>query len=464
MPIDVTERDSDGWWLDRLTKQLAARQTRLVALNDRYEGRPPLPTGMEHMAEAYRAFVKKSRSNYTELVVESLRERLQVASFQTAAAGDVDADERAQEIWTSNVMDVEAADVHEHALSMGDGYVIVGRDDDGEPLITAEDPRQVITAHDPVQHRRVRAAAKLFHDDDQGVDLAFLYRPGRVRVAFRPRRSATQRVRFDPRSWTWDDDASGELPHEQVPVVRFRNRRGIAEFEPHVDLLDRINHMILQRLVIATSQAFRQRAIKGLPARDEAGNELDWSDVFTLDPGALWQVPEGVEFWESSQGDLTPILTSVRDDVKELAAVTRTPLGHLMPDAANQSAEGAAFQREGLEFKADDRIVRFSEAWKDVMSLAFLVAGDDERAARSSMEVLWRSSARRSLAERANAASQAQDIPWRHRMELIWEFSHTRIDEMEAERAADQLAAAELLGGGPEPGPAPEQGSEGGPG
>ena len=35
------------------------------------------------------------------------------------------------------------------------------------------------------------------------------------------------------------------------------------EFEDHFSIIDRINHMTLQRTVIATMQAFRQRGVKG---------------------------------------------------------------------------------------------------------------------------------------------------------------------------------------------------------
>jgi hypothetical protein len=57
------------------------------------------------------------------------------------------------------------------------------------------------------------------------------------------------------------------------------------------------------------------------------------------------------------QVDLGPVRQAIRDDVQDLAAVTRTPLFYLTPDAANGSAEGASLAREGLVFKTEDRIV-----------------------------------------------------------------------------------------------------------
>ena len=55
----------------------------------------------------------------------------------------------------------EATDIHRTMLIAGDAYAIVGVDDDG-PYATSEDPRQVVTIHDPIRQARVRAAAKFF--------------------------------------------------------------------------------------------------------------------------------------------------------------------------------------------------------------------------------------------------------------------------------------------------------------
>lgn len=458
MAIDVAGRGSPGWWLQRLARKLTDRQKRLDGLWARFEGDAPLPVGAHSAREAYQAFQRKSRTNFAELIAEATRERMTVSGFRTAAAGDDNGDSEARRIWDANGMDVEAAEVHTFTLVLGDGYAIVGGEDDGDrrmPVITSEDPRQVATIHDPVRPRTVRAAAKLFCDLEEERDYAYLYLPAdqpsgraRVRVAYRDvkRRSADLAVRFAPSAWSWDGDRGGaegrELSHPLVPVVRFRNRRGVGEFEPHLDLLDRIDHMVLQRMVITVFQAFRQRAIKGLPDSDDDGNEIDWSDVFTYDPGALWQVPEFVDFWESQQGEIGPILSAVKDDVRDLAATTRTPLSYLMPDAAGQSAEGAALMREGLVFKVEDRITRATESWKDVMSLSFLTMGDTRRADRSQLRVMWAPAERRSLAERADAASKAQDIPFRTRMEHIWGFTPAQIVQMGSERQADNLVTA----------------------
>lgn len=453
MPIDVDTQDSPGYWMARLVKKLQARQPRLQKLDERYRGDAPLPEGAENMRDAYRRFQRKARTNFAELIVEAPRERMTPAGFTTAVAGDENGDAECQRIWAANSLDVEFADVAESMFSMGDAYMIVGPGDDDTPIITGEDPRQVVTIHDPVQQRLVRAGLKLFHDPESERDLAYLYLPGEVHVAYRDAvRRRPGKISFTPKSWTWDDELAGELDHGRVPVVRFRNRRGVGQFEQHVDLLDRIDHMILSRMVIAAFQAYRQRAMKGAPLLDEQGKEIDYNGIFTSDPGAMWDLPEGVELWESETTDFSPILTSVKADVEHLAAVTRVPLAQLMPSAIPQSAEGASLAREGLTFMVEDRIKRATEALRDMMHLAFLTIGDQQRADRSKIDVLWVPPERRSLSERADAASKATDIPWRTRMLTIWGYTPSEVDRMEIERAADAMINADLGGPAPAPG------------
>jgi hypothetical protein len=135
----------------------------------------------------------------------------------------------------------------------------------------------------------------------------------------------------------------------------------------------------------------------------------------------------------------------VAADVQHLASVTRTPLHLMQPAGDNQSAEGANLQREGLTFKARDRIDRTSDRWTQVVGLMLLQAGATDRRALARMETIWASPELLSLAERADAASKAKDdIPVRCRLTHIWQFSPDTVDQMMAERA-DELVLAQQV-------------------
>jgi len=458
VPIDVTEPGSPGWWFDRLLRRLADRRAHYDRLDAYYDGRvgPPVPAA-KSISQAYQRLMRVSRTNFAELVVEAVQERMEVIGFRTGAAGDDLGDQEAMRIWQANSLPADSSLVHTASLSMGMSYVIVGPVDEeiGAPVITPEDPREVIVETDPVRRRKPIAALKVFRDDTAGVDRAYVFVPGQLWRAVRAAPDAGADP-FDPASsvpvmdaTSWDWESAQLLPFEMVPVVGFPNRPKLnrqvtrGEFEAHLPLLDRINYTVLQRVEIATLQAFRQRALRGGPTHDEHGNEIDYDDIFESDPGAIWHIPETAELWESGQVDLGPVRQAIRDDVQDLAAVTRTPLYYLIPDSSSGSAEGAALAREGLVFKARSRIAEASEAWRQVMSLAFLMAGDEERANRAALEVIWAKPERWSLSERADAAAKAMagGLSRREALRTVWQFTPTQIEQVEADLAAEALMA-----------------------
>jgi hypothetical protein len=453
VPIDTTRPGSPGWWLERMLKRLEQNQERYELLEEYFEGCPPVPQlRTKAVKEAYRRLMSLARTNFAELVVEAVRERMSVNGFRTGAQSDELGDAEAWRIWQASGLDAASAIVHRTQLALGDAYVMVGGvDPDLEaPIITPEDPREIAVLTDPTRPRKPIAALKAFQDELTGLDRVYLFVQGFVLRASRARGLDEKTFGYDVAGFEWSDTPQ-RLPGGVIPVVRFANQpdmRGNSkgEFERHLPILNRINYSILSRLEIATLQAFRQRAIKGVPTHDNAGNEIDYDDLFNADPGAMWQLPAAGEVWESGQVDLGPIRDAIRHDVQDLAAVTRTPLFYLTPDANNGSAEGASLAREGLVFKTADRLATTGEAWEDVLSLAFTVLGDQERAQRRDMEIIWSSPERFTLSERYDAATKAQSagVPWRTIMSSILQFTPQEIDRMEAERAADALLVQTL--------------------
>ena len=431
-------------WLSLLTTRLDARQSRLQVLRDYLSGNPPLPEGAVNDETAYREFQLKSRTNFAELVVDAVAERMRVGGFQVGT--DTDDDDAARAVWRDNLLDVGSADIHRDMLAVGVAYAVLTAD----RRVMVEAPEFCITDDDP-RTKLPRAGLIVWRDSAAGVDYADLLMPSTVQRFYRvipdaqlivPKGSFHDKLAGDffsanpvevTRSWNagkWEE-LNDPAPHgwDEVPIVKFANRDEVGEFERHTDLLDRINWGLLQRLVITATQAWKQRAIKGeLPTHDAEGNEIDYGAVFAPGAGALWTLPDGVDIWESSQTDIGPILISIKDDVQHLAAVTRTPMSTFMPGGENQTAEGAAFAREGLVFKTEDRIARASSAWDRLMRL---VLGTDEVVTK------WLPAERQSLAEKADAASKATDLPWRTRMATIWQFSGEEIDRMEAEQSAE---------------------------
>lgn len=429
---------SPDQWLARLTKAMDDRATRLALLRSYLEGDAPLPEGAEGCRDAYKDFQRKARTNFGELAVEAVTERLIPAGF--ALPGSEGDDDQLRAIAKRSRLNLAVSDAIRDMIGLSTGYLMVQEESRRKALITYERPEQAITEQSASRPDLVRAGLKVYRDEVEGFDAAFVHIPGQVAVFTRPlrddygRQVGRIRAQGDWRPMTLQDSGLSF-----VPLFPFVNRGGFGEFETHTDILDRINWNILQRLVTTAMQAYRQRATRGdLPPEDEQGNEIDYAEMFKPGPGALWQLPEGVELWESQQTDLNPILAATKDDIRDFGAVTRTPLSMLLPDGANQTAEGASFAKEGLIFKSQDRRNRADDALTRVLGGALAIERG-ERDIVEGVEVSWLPVERQSLAERADAAAKAQDLPWRTRMTDIWQYGADRVDDMESERAADAL-------------------------
>jgi len=455
--IDIKTKGAPGWYLKRLSDKLEKRRKDTVDdLFARYEGDAPVPSSLRDAPESAKRFFKASRTSFGEMVVKAVKYPLRLQSCATAANRSDTGDPEAWKLVKSSGMRTEGDAAIRLALVAGDGYAIVAKHKD-KARYTAEDPRQVVTIHDPVVQADILAAGKFFHHGEDERDYAYLYKPGRVWRAYNDRKSPNNRVRFSS-SWTWDDGFGGEvgkpLPEgneDFMPVFRYRNEEGVGEFQRHRDLLDRLDHMVLQGMTIATLQAFRQRAIqvdpKDMPDTDEeSGQPIDYNDVLAADPAALWKLPETAKIWESGQVDLTPVWTGMDKFTQQLSAVTFTPLAMFSPDGQNQSAAGAAFAREGRTFKIEDRQDLFGEVHAAALAALFRLDGDAERAAVEDIDIIWRPAERYGLAERADASVKAKTagMPWESIMRDIWQYSPEQIERMRTERSDDLALAASL--------------------
>lgn len=448
--VDTITPGSPGWWLRTLNARLTARRSKFDLL-DRYDtGEHPLPEGDERCREMFRLFQRKARSNYTGLVVESTLERMHITGFRTGGDSTTAVDKEAWRIWQANHLDADSDLVHRSMLVMSHAYVIVGANsqDTATPIITPEDPRQVIVDVSPVDRRTVRAGLKTYTDDTVGGQVAVVYLPESIHY-------------FVRKGVGWEilkDPVVNDLG--EVPVVRFQNRprltvdRGnvvfdspgvvdeaMSEFAGIIDIQDRVNDTLLNRLVIAKIQAYRQRWAKGLATEDEDGNPLDLPFVPGVD--LLWAVEDGdVEFGSFEASDLAPMLKAVEADVRDLAAISRTPPHYLLGEIVNASGDALKAAETGLVAKVVERQRHASESWERVMALAGKYAGHGALQ-EADTETLWKDPESRTMAELADAAvkKMAAGVPWRQRMEDMG-YSPPQIQRMEVERAKEMLMAA----------------------
>jgi hypothetical protein len=449
--LDYASRaGSPDWWLVRLGARLDQDRIRFNSLNNYWRGNHPLPFGNRKMREAYKKFQSQSKTNFCKLVAESVTERLKVTGFRT---GSDPFDKKAWEWWQANHLDADSGLVHRAAIIMSRAYVIVGQNPANTqmPLVTGEDPRQVIHESAPDNRRNRLAALKTWWDDIQSRQMAVLYLPDtihyyRTRSTFAdPPPGAFGRDAMAQWEVDLDEGEAGSATNilGEVPVVPFLASPDLeggtlGEFEDVTPIQDRINQQILDRLVISAMQAYRQRWAVGVELEDENGNPTD-----DFDPGAdlLWNVSnEDAKFGEFQVTDLTGILKAVESDVQNLAAITRTPPHYLLGSISNASGDALAAAETGLSSKVTERSTEFGESWEMVYQLAGRVLGQE---VPDTAEVVWSNPQFRTLTEKAAASVQLMTagVPWRARMEAL-DYTPVQIDQMQADRAADALLNA----------------------
>ena len=436
------------WWLLYLGNKLNTVGPQYDRLDRYWRGDHPLPFGNKRMREAYRQFQLQARTNYVKLVAESVIERIKINAFRIGGADN--GDKQALAWWQTNDMASNSSLVHRASVTMGMGYAIVGKDPvTGKPLVTPEDPRQVVHESDPTNRRKVRASMKTWIDEVYKKQVAIVFLDEFVYYyrATNPvnKEGGSGKKLWDANKWEIDDSVyeNGVAPNplgSENPVVPFYNMPDLGggclgEFEDVTPIQDRINTQVLDRMVVSAMQAYRQRYAIGVDPTDDNGNpQQPW------DPGAdiLWIVEDDkVKFGEFEQVDLTPILKAIEADATSLAAITRTPPSYMIGAIVNASGDALAAAESGLVSKVKERCTEFGGSWKIVHRLCALINQDEPQ---DDVEVLWDNPQFRTDNEIAAAAVQMQTagVPWRTRMEFMG-YSPPQIDRMMAERAADAL-------------------------
>lgn len=469
--IDIETPGSPGWWLNTLAVKLHERrigregrkrfvrngvessQVRpgLELLSDYLRGDPPLREDVHSgWAAPFRQFLRMGRMSVAPLMVSSTTNRMGIRDFRTAAADDDLGDEQARRLMRANDLKLKAREVHDLMLGLGDGYTIITPPDArrSHSLITAESPMQCITAHDPATGETL-AGLKMFRDEWDAADWAYLHLPGELWVARADVPSSTlfgKRGFALSKQWTWDVDKFDDIPGNEVAMVRFQNKDGVSEIEGHLNHLDRINDKLFNEWWIGKLQAHRQRALE-MPDDEDGESELDDLDdedlagIFTSAPDAMWQLPKGAKIWESSAADLRQLVDSIKAELQWLAAVSSNPLHTITPDAAQGSAEGASLQREQNVYKAEDRRDRAEGRWARTVGMAFRFQGDTVRADHTQIEAMWAPIERYSLSEKASAASQLRGIlPWESIATDVMQYSPGDVSgRLRSQRATDVL-------------------------
>lgn len=428
-------RYSDEWWFDRLLTKFDEKPKRPKAnLGDsrKYDykrtewleylwayhtGCPPLAQRSANWGDATKEFLRLSKNNFGGLLTTALLNRVQFQGVRKVGTQDPAGDADVRRFLSGNGSFFD--DAEEFAGALGEGYILVGpsAEEGGVALATAEDPRSMVVITSPRNPYQVLAGLKMYYDDLDETFVAAVYIAADKLngidtdhlVTYTAEGRAGDAPPMSLDKWKVDSERSFDLDVQGlgVPIVPLTSPKRIGQLEPHLDLLDRITEGISDRLWALKYQVFMQRAIRSddLPDIDpETGKYVNYDEIFAADPGAMWKLPKDADIWESKQINVQEVLAPVRDDLRELSAVSGIPLPVLLAESANGSAEGATVTRESVSFLAEDRIRRWSPSAVRVAKLGLAYSG---KPFDGEYEAVWGPVERLSLGQKMAAGRDA---------------------------------------------------------
>lgn len=413
--VSLPETDPDGFWLHRLIQRLLHRQKAYKVREAYAVGNHPLPNGDIRYARALRYLQEKARTNYIALAQSAVVDRMRVKTFKFSG----EADEEAMKIWKANNMAMHSQIAIAKAASLSDVYALVSppREEGELPVITIEDPRVCIIEPDPLDPLTAVVGMKFYEDTVIGKVVAVLYYPDRVVIFEGPgmRDFLFAEDTYSPENIVNSSGGFQKVsvqpnPLGKVPLIRCPWRpqyglAGMAECEEAWDIQDRINKVILDRLVVMQSQAYRQRWVTGAKSLKGSGKHKET----TFDPGAdmLWAVvDENANFGDFDQADITQHLEAARDDVGDFSAVTCTPVTYLTNKMVNVSGDTLSIAQSALVAKIKTRQEIVGWFFEQIIKLCFLYQGDTTRAEDIEAETQWVDAEIHTMAELADYVSK----------------------------------------------------------
>jgi hypothetical protein len=419
-----------------LEQELAQRQITLSRLQDYHDGKHRLAFTSEKFRQAFGGMFSSFADNWCQLVVDAVEERLNVEGFRHG--NDPEADKDAWAIWQRNNLDAESQLAHSEALVKGDSYAIVWADDDGQPKVSIESPRDVVVAYKAGDRTQRLAALKRWRDDDGW--RATLFTPDFV---YKYKKSDASKGVWEPHTKK-DEPWPLVNPLGVVPVVPLINRPsltspyGVSEFMNVIPQQDAVNKLIADMLIASEYIAFPQRYVTGMEIPvDENGRERAPFQV-ALDKLLIAEDP-AARFGTLSAGDLQNYVTGVETLVQHIASQTRTPPHYFYLGGNFPSGDAIKSAETGLDAKSRRKMRFFGESWEEVMRLCFKVL-DDPRGDVTNSETIWADPEYRSESELADALVKRGSIGVPRQQ--LWEdagYTQTQISRFHAMEAEDQL-------------------------
>lgn len=371
--------------IEKALKKIKGAADRYKKNEDYYEGEHDLKFASEKFTNAFGKLFKEFSLNLCPAVVDALRDKLVITSFNIEKGAGDNLPKEAWRIWQANRMNKRAGQIHKEAIKNGDAYAIVWPDAKGKATIFPNKARTCVVEYDEETPGKIMWAAKLWPTSDKKFRLNLFY-ADRIEKYITNKAQSEQQANtfpeakeFEPLQIEGDDNgAVVPNPYGIVPVFHFANNAdlgsdGRSELKDARPVQDALNKTVLDMMVAMEFQSYRQRYATGIEIEyDDQGKPIP---PFTSGSNHLWvsENPDA-EFGDFEVADLKQFLEVKEGFRVDMACVTGTPMWYLT-QGKGDFPSGEALKKAESRFvkKVTDRQISFGQTWEDVMAFALTI-------------------------------------------------------------------------------------------
>jgi hypothetical protein len=360
------------------------------------------------------------RLNFAKTPVDAIVDRLEIAAITGV---EDEHTELISELWAANGMDLEAPDIHCHACTLGDAYLIVLPVEDDQGNVTGvemhynspQTVRAIYSAENPreIDYVIKRWCEKTSLGEVQRAELFYDDRTERWTTL--PGSKGTAKA--DWHHWLTaedpdDPEAGGEeswiIEHDygRPPAFHFRTSRpyGKAEHRGAYGPQNAINKLSITHMGTVDFQGFPQRyALTDAATTDTSDLEPGDFDDFPTDeasagptdtgddsalkagPGEVWLLRGYKNVGQFEAANPSVFLDPIMFEVRAMAQITTTPLHLFDPQGEVPSGESIRAKEAPFVKKIRNRQMSFGATWREVFTFALKLLGHDD----ATVDVRW---------------------------------------------------------------------------
>ena len=397
-----------------------------------YDGKVPEVFATSRLRAAFATTGIHANINFCRPIVNAVANRLEIGTISASSAA---AKQAVENIRAKNHLEYEEPFLHNQTCALGDYYVMVWPDEDGEIQISFLSPENATIVYDPMNHRKKLYGVQLWQSDKNEHRMNIL-----TADSIKKYRAQTGAVTD---ATQWNHVETIENPWGEVPMFHFRTHmpEGRPEHYDAYDLQNNVNKLFVTNMHTIDYQGAPTRwalsaSGEGSEVSDFEEGETERENMGTLKngPGELWFLKNISHVGEFKPADPAVFWNPIKESVRTMSSVTDTPLHYFDRTGNNPTGDGLRTAEAPLLKKIQDRQRLLGYSWGQVYEFALKIMGINAQ-----VTVYWKTIDAMDETERWDVALKKINSGLSHRQALReGGYSDEEIEKIMAERQQEQ--------------------------